>query len=231
MSAKQIKLSQQLKSLFPSYVNSLNLKDINGNFLTLQQDGEGRFKNYICEQVIVSAQKELDTHDSAKRLPWLAVPGSEVEKQDCLSIKNGTVLALNWNLFIKTITRMKPTPAFDALDLKSPENEEFGTETVVEKHFTVFSKLHSEVMGEMADDGIIKLMNPLCQIGEANTAKYWRIRHGTFDRDTSLAIPVILAVYLENKGYDVDFGLPWGIPHSGDYDIDELFAWIDKICG
>lgn len=56
-------------------------------------------------------------------------------------------------------------------------------------------------------------------IGRADTAKYWRIRHGSFDRDTSLAIPVILATMLENNGCDVDFHLPWGLPHSGDYDI------------
>jgi len=24
--------------------------------------------------------------------------------------------------------------------------------------------------------------------------------------------------------------LPWEIPHSGDYDLDELFQWIDGIC-
>lgn len=50
-----------------------------------------------------------------------------------------------------------------------------------------------------------------------------------FDRDTSIAIPVILATMLKNKGYEVDFSLPWGLPHSGDYDLEELFAWIDKL--
>ena len=25
------------------------------------------------------------------------------------------------------------------------------------------------------------------------------------------------------------FSLPWGLPHSGDYDLEELFAWIDKL--
>ena len=35
---------------------------------------------------------------------------------------------------------------------------------------------------------------------------------------------------LKNKGYDVDFALPWGLPHSGDYDMEELFGWIDGIC-
>ncbi len=60
-------------------------------------------------------------------------------------------------------------------------------------------------------------------------AKYWRIRHGTRDRHTSLAIPVILATKLANEGYDVDFALPWNIGHGGEYDLDELFDWIDMI--
>jgi hypothetical protein len=34
---------------------------------------------------------------------------------------------------------------------------------------------------------------------------------------------------LENQGYLVDFHLPWGLPHSGDYDMEKLFAWIDEI--
>ena len=37
-------------------------------------------------------------------------------------------------------------------------------------------------------------------------------------------------VLLENNGCDVDFALPWGIPHSGDYDMEELFSWIDGLC-
>ena len=61
-------------------------------------------------------------------------------------------------------------------------------------------------------------------------AKHWRIRHGAADRDTSFAIPAMLAMKLEGAGCNVDFRMPWGVPHSGDYDLDELFAWIDKIC-
>jgi hypothetical protein len=34
---------------------------------------------------------------------------------------------------------------------------------------------------------------------------------------------------LSNTGYKVDFKLPWGVPHRGDYDLDELFAWIEAI--
>ena len=32
-------------------------------------------------------------------------------------------------------------------------------------------------------------------------------------------------------GCEVDYHSPWNTPHAGDYDLDELFAWIDGICG
>ena len=60
------------------------------------------------------------------------------------------------------------------------------------------------------------------------TAQHWRIRVGTADRDTSLAIAAILNARLQNAGHQVDFALPWDVPHSGDYDLDELFAWIQR---
>ena len=49
------------------------------------------------------------------------------------------------------------------------------------------------------------------------------------DKDTSLAIPALLALALRNQTIAVDFALPWDRPHSGDYDLEELFAWIEKI--
>ena len=137
---------------------------------------------------------------------------------------------MDWNGFVRAITRMKSAPAFDALDLSSPENDEFGTPEIPAKHFTPYAQQHSKVGGMLADAQIIKMMNPLSYIGCAGTAPHWRIRHGVYDRDTSLAIPVILATLLENKGFDVDFTLPWGLPHSGGYDLDDLFAWIDNLC-
>lgn len=35
---------------------------------------------------------------------------------------------------------------------------------------------------------------------------------------------------LVNGGIDVDYHSPWDTPHAGDYDLEELFAWIDDIC-
>lgn len=227
---RQMLISEELRELFPDYVNSLSLIDDEGSPLLLDKDGKGSFKEYIKKMILQTAQKEVNEHGTAGRLMELAVAGSEVEKQDWLTIRNGKVEELVWDDFVKSITRMKPVPAFDAFDLTSPENEEFGTEEINAKHFTDYAAAHSEVNGEKADPQIIKMLNPIYYLGCEGTAKYWRIRHGLYDRDTSLAIPVILATLLKNKGYDVDFLLPWGLPHSGDYDLDELFTWVDRIC-
>ncbi|MDE5932145.1 MAG: alpha/beta hydrolase [Lachnospiraceae bacterium] len=227
---KQIALSAELKKMFPGYVNSLGLKDKEGNGLTLDGNGEGSFKEYVRGWILKSVQKELDTHDAVNRFQGLAVSGSEVENQSCLTIADGCINALDWDCFVKTITRMKAVPAFDTLDLHSPENEEFGTAETPLKHFTEFSWKNSEADGSRADEKFVHMLNPTAYIGKADTAGHWRIRHGIFDRDTSLAIPVILELLLENHGCDVDFFLPWGLPHSGDYDLEELFSWIDGIC-
>ncbi len=45
----------------------------------------------------------------------------------------------------------------------------------------------------------------------------------------SPAIPLILATKLRNEGYDVNYYAPWNVGHRGDYDLKELFAWIDSI--
>ena len=229
MTPKQIEVSEKLKTLFPSYVNGLGLKAENGETLSLEEDGRGSFLDYVKGKVIESAQKELDTHTTKETLAWLMVQGSDVEAMDCFTVSGGRITEADWKAYIRKITRMKAAPAFDALDLKSPENDEFGNECIEARHFSEFSFHNSEVNGLMAEEQIIRMINPLTYIGEADTAKHWRIRHGSFDRDTSLAIPVILSLSLKNKGYDTDFFLPWGLPHSGDYDLEELFAWIDRI--
>jgi hypothetical protein len=40
---------------------------------------------------------------------------------------------------------------------------------------------------------------------------------------------VILATKLQNVGCEVDFAMPWDRGHGGDYDLDELFAWMDGL--
>lgn len=218
MNELQIELSKELKALFPEYLNKLNLKSSIGTLLTIDSEGNGTFKDYIKYFVIKSAQKELEK-------------GTDLSDLDWITIKNNTVTDINFDKYIKFRTRMKDTPAFDNISMGTPENELFGTPKIQYRHFTEFSKNHSIVNGQLAEDSQIKLMNPMNYISDksCNTAKNFRIRHGAIDRDTSLVISAILAVTLEMNGVNVDYHIPWGIPHSGDYDLNELFVWIDNI--
>ncbi|MEI6682152.1 MAG: subtype B tannase [Bacteroidota bacterium] len=219
LSAEQIAVSEQLKKLFPAYINSLNLKGKNGITLSLDNNGNGTFKDLVKAYVAGSAQKALNE-------------GIDLSSFAFLTVNNGRVTQIDFDAYVRYMQRQKTPPAFDALDLSSPETNLFGTATINSRHFTEFGAAHSKTEATSADALMVKMMNPMNYIGQPNTktSKYWRIRHGTEDKDTGLAIPLLLATLLENKGYNVNLELPWEKPHSGDYDLDELFTWIDGIC-
>lgn len=46
------------------------------------------------------------------------------------------------------------------------------------------------------------------------------------DRETSLAVPTLLAAAARQRGEQVNLEFAWNRPHSGDYDPEALFAWI-----
>ena len=218
MTESEMKVSDILKAEFPTYLNSLDLRDKNGNVLDLDDKGNGSFKEYIKSKYMESAQKALDA-------------GVDLSNVDWVTVQSGSVVGVDLDKYPVAVTRMKAAPAFDKLDLSSAENDEFGTEKNIPKHFNRTSKEMEIKSGEMASEEMIKLMNPMYFIGgNVQTASHFRIRHGAADRNTSLAIPAILALKLENSGVDVDFFSPWARGHSGDYDLEELFDWIDKIC-
>lgn len=214
----QQKVSSDLVKLFPAYLNGLNLKDRNGQTLTLDENGNGNFKDLVKKYVIASAQQAQKE-------------SKDMTSYTFLKVENGTITDLDFDAYVAYMERQKTPPAFDALDLSAGENQEFGDETTDKKHFTQYAYEHSTVQGAMADTQIVRMMNPMYYIGKENvaTSKHWRIRHGSKDKDTGLAVSVILTTLLENHGYTVDFALPWDKPHSGDYDLDELFAWIKQV--
>ncbi len=218
LTAAEVQTSDSLKKLFPNYVNSLALKNTNGKPLSLNAQGNGSFKEHVKSFVIASAQKALNSGEDLSGFQWLTV-------------RNGRVVDMDFDQYVRAITRLKTPPAFDALDLSSGENDLFGTAEVKAQHFTAFAYKNSVKGGTIADEKLVKLMNPMRYLNTkgTTTSKHWRVRHGTADRDTSLAIPVLLATELQQSGKNVDFALPWNRPHSGDYDLNELFAWMEKI--
>ncbi|MBR1396767.1 MAG: alpha/beta hydrolase [Selenomonadaceae bacterium] len=218
MTEAEIAVSKVLKDAFPIYLNSLDLLDKNNNQLVLDDKGNGSFKDYIKSKLIESAQSAIDEGIDISNVEWVI-------------INNGRVVDVDLDIYAFAIKRLKAAPAFDKLDLTSGENDEFATNTNEPRHFTPISKQYETVQGAMADESVIGLMNPMNFIGgNATYAPYFRIRHGALDRDTSLAIPAILALKLENQGVYVDFFVPWNRGHAGDYDLVELFDWMDKIC-
>ena len=220
MTQEQRVASDQLKALFPDYVNSLGLKDRQGHTLMLNEDGTGSFADYIKSVYAASAQSALDAGEDLSSLDWL-------------TIENGMVKDVDLAKYAAWATRLKAAPAFDKFDLSSAENDEFGTADNTPRHFTGFSLTRDKKLGAtMATWDDIRRMNPMYFIGQkgVTVAPHWRIRHGAKDRDTCLAIPAILALTLQNNGYDVDFASPWGKGHAGDYDLTELFDWGDGLC-
>lgn len=232
----EIKISNRLKALFPIYLNSLKLTDDRGNLLTLDKNGNGSFKTYLATIIKISANNALKD-------------GKDISQfKKAFTIENDKVVAVNLDIYTHIGDRMKSPPAFDSIDSSSGENNLFGDKKSDSKHFTKFSfdiankdaieyfrtgkfndKNNKIVVPKMADKNIIKMMNPMNYIDNNTLTKYWRIRHGAIDKDTSLAIPAILALKLKNSGKIVNFAAPWGQGHGGDYDLEELFNWIDSV--
>lgn len=220
LTAVQLAASQELKRQYPAYINGLHLQDGTGRQLTLDKAGNGPFKEYIKSLYMASAQQALNEGDDLSSLDWL-------------TIHDGAVADMDMGKYAVYVTRLKAVPAFDDFNLESAENQEFGTAVIDKQHFTTYSQAHSAIKkSKMADKKCIKEMNPLNYIGkgQATLAKHWRIRHGSTDRDTVLAVPAVLALKLQQAGCDVDFAVPWAQGHGGDYDLDSLFAWVDRIC-
>lgn len=218
LNATQINTSNALKTLFPAYLNSLKLKQTSGQSLTLDAQGNGSFKDLVKSHLMASAQAALNSGTDLSTLPWVHITGKKVTDID-------------YNGYIQANVRMKTPPAFDALDLSSGENDLFGTANTQAQHFTRFGMDYSTTGGTQAAPATVNMMNAMHYLNTKNStiSQHWRIRHGTADRDTSIAIPIILATQLKNQGKSVDFAMPWNVPHSGDYDLDALFAWVERV--
>ena len=142
---------------------------------------------------------------------------------DCgIDVEAGTVDLHRYSAYI---TRMKPPAAFDSPELSTAENLLFGSETEKCCHFTpVFP-------GAGAEETQVRLMNAMNFLENPGCVRHWRIRHGASDRDTAFHISAMLVLALEAQGVDMDYFLPWGVPHSGDYDLQDLFTWMESVCG
>ncbi|MEN9538830.1 MAG: hypothetical protein RLZZ126_1065 [Pseudomonadota bacterium] len=154
-----------------------------------------------------------------------------------------------------TARRLKPVPSFDTVGVTdiapwtlSGESNLFGNEFFTYSNYTEWSWNNNTVRGDGsgADDTgktwkdhiaahpalarQIKLINPVDYLTSAGStpAPYWYVRHGMLDRDTALAMQVLLQHALSNNPAvkNLDFKLPYLLGHTGFSDLTESFAWI-----
>mgnify|MGYP006987335240 CR=1 FL=1 len=122
---------------------------------------------------------------------------------------------------------MKTAPAFDGLELETAENDLFGSENVNCRHFTKYSLEHSKKRGEMAPEQVVRMLNPMSYVdaADAQKAKYFRIRHGECDRDTSLAISAMLVAKLRAQA------VAWITMRRGAYRMRATMIWTSCLHG
>ena len=223
LNADDVAYSNLLSEHFPEYVNNLQLHDSMGRVLKLDKNGNGTFKNYVKAFIIDAANKA-----QAK--------GTDLSKHTYLvrDNKTGAIKDINWEAYNQFVSRSKAPGAFDSRSNDSGENSLFGTSATDNNHFTITAALHDTTPNQdvyVENAKIVTMMNPMNYLGSpaATNARYYRIRYGTADSNTSVAIPLIVGTRAQNLGYNVDMATPFDVDHSGDYDLDELFNWMDNI--
>jgi len=215
--------SDLLKSHFPDYVNNLQLRDRTGVILKLDKKGNGTFKQYVKSFIIDAANKAKSNGTDVSRYSFLI-----------LDKNTGLVKDIDWDAYNSFTSRSKVPGAFDSRSNDSGENSLFGTSTSDTNHFTITAALHDTTTNNdvyVENAKIVTMMNPMNYLGSpsATNAKYYRIRYGTADSNTSVAIPLIVGTRAQNLGYSVDMATPFGVDHAGDYDLQDLFNWMDSI--
>ena len=223
LNADDLAYSKMLSEHFPDYVNNLQLRDSIGRVLKLDKNGNGTFKNYVKEFIVAAANKA-----QAK--------GTDLSKHTYLvrDNKTGTIKDINWEAYNHFVGRSKAPGAFDSRSNDTGENSLFGTSTTDNNHFTITAALHDTTANQdvyVENAKIVTIMNPMNYLGSpaATNARFYRIRYGTADSNTSVAIPLIVGTRAQNLGYRVDMATPFDVDHSGDYDLEELFNWMDNI--
>ena len=223
LNADDVAYSNLLSEHFPEYVNNLQLHDSMGRVLKLDKNGNGTFKNYVKAFIIDAANKA-----QAK--------GTDLSKHTYFvrDNKTGAIKDINWEAYNQFVSRSKAPGAFDSRSNDSGENNLFGTSATDNNHFTITAALHDTTPNQdvyVENAKIVTMMNPMNYLGSpaATNARYYRIRYGTADSNTSVAIPLIVGTRAQNLGYNVDMATPFDVDHSGDYDLDELFNWMDNI--
>jgi len=228
---------------FIPYLNSLGLKDADGNELTLTGLRSGSYYDAVLQNIsdALNAYVEAGLIDPAEAYPdsdaWLTenADGSW-SVTDLRGFMIGTGLVNNRN---------KAIPGFDAMD-KSAENNAFGASDTESVHFSAsVAKLLQENYDELSgldgfdaeqvdsyieealtgeDAKLIDTQTNLLNATEillgsdgltaVDPAEYWRDRSGTADQHTSFSVGYNILLAAQALGKNVDYHLVWDMGHG-----------------
>jgi hypothetical protein len=252
------KASAALAAAYPAYLASLRLKADDGTPLTaakLQQAIVAEIKKGT-EAGIARGEK---IPAFGEEFVISNRGNSTRAKNDWLTIENGKVKNIDYNNYLKFVagtTALKIAPAFDPTantgnKTASGESSLFGPASVEYSNYAEYAWNHNDVKGDGsgADDtgkdwaayiagpgkklaAQVKMVTPLPYLNSAaDSAPNWYVRHGLLDRDTSFAVQVALYQALRNDKSvkDANFQLAWLKPHSGNYDVQEAYAWVASV--
>lgn len=178
---------------------------------------------------------------------WLTLSGSG------LSATVANIDYAKFLNFVATIQSLKTVVAFDAVGVTgntaiTGESNLFGSASAQYSNFNEWTWANNSIKGDgtgLDDTGLnwsqyllsannnlaiqLKLINPLSYLNSsADTAPYWYVRHGMIDRDSAFAMQTLLYYAIKNDPSvkDVSYKMPYLVSHSGNYDVQEAFAWI-----
>ncbi|MGW7644889.1 subtype B tannase [Streptomyces bobili] len=222
-------VSKELRAQFAEYQASLKLKGLSG-FGTLTARN---YDEYLVRQYLEpSATTFLAALSDSARTTYLAA-------NTFITWKNGKA-SFTWADFLTHVgARKKNVPSFDAFDLSTGENNEFGAGTTLARHFTAYGQKNDTtgLTNKRLDSDIpelLRLMNPMYHLVDKpnpGRSKHWWIRLGAMDSDTSLTVSANLAAAAHRLGDDVSHLYYWDQGHGANTDPGDFIAWIAKVTG
>ncbi|MEU0027815.1 subtype B tannase [Streptomyces sp. NPDC006335] len=232
-SGKQVDqtVSRELRSQFAEYQAKLRLRGLKGSgFGTLTARN---YDEYLLKQYMEpSATTYLAALSDSERETYLA--------KNTFITWDGEKAAFTWADYLTHVgARKKSVPAFDAFDLSAGENNEFGSATTANRHFTAYGA-ENDTTGlstkrvESDVPELLKLMNPMYHLVEkvnGKRSRHWWIRLGTNDTDTAHVISANLAARAENLGDEMNHLYYWDQGHGANTDPGDFITWIAEVTG
>ena len=228
---------------FVEYLNSLNLKDGEGNPLTLDSLRSGTYYEAVLKNIsdALNAMVISDGFDPAVSYSdydsWLVREDDGTWKvTDLAGFMVGTGLVNSRN---------KAVPGFDTMD-KSAENNAFGTIQESAVHYSrsvaqilydnyeelsvldgfnqeqVDSYIEEALTGENADAvkeqtnlmNAMEIMLGYDDLSAVDPAQYWRVRSGTADQHTSFSVGFNICLAAQSLGLTTDYHQVWNMGHG-----------------